>query len=123
MFLAGRGAGKTRSGAEWIRDNVRLGIKRIGLIAPTAADSRDVMVEGSSGILEVCWEYDRDINNLPIGKPLYPSIVRVDPRAATAHALAHILSLPTQPPMRTAQNRPASSGREIQRAPLPARAE
>jgi len=52
MFLAGRGAGKTRSGAEWIRDNVRQGIKRIGLIAPTAADSRDVMVEGSSGIDE-----------------------------------------------------------------------
>jgi len=71
LFLAGRGAGKTRSGAEWIRENVRLGIKRIGLIAPTAADSRDVMVEGSSGILEVCWEYDRDCNGNPLGKPLY----------------------------------------------------
>jgi phage terminase large subunit-like protein len=55
MFLAGRGAGKTRSGSEWIRENVRQGVKRIGLIAPTAGDSRDVMVEGSSGILEVCW--------------------------------------------------------------------
>jgi hypothetical protein len=71
MFLAGRGAGKTRSGAEWIRANVKLGIKRIGLIAPTAADSRDVMVEGSSGILEVCWEYDRDVKGVPLGKPLY----------------------------------------------------
>jgi phage terminase large subunit-like protein len=66
-----RGAGKTRSGAEWIRENVRQGVKRIGLIAPTAADSRDVMVEGSSGILETCWEYDEDINGKPLGKPLY----------------------------------------------------
>jgi len=71
MFLAGRGAGKTRSGSEWIRENVRQGVKRIGLIAPTAGDSRDVMVEGSSGILEVCWEYDRDIKGNPLGKPLY----------------------------------------------------
>jgi phage terminase large subunit-like protein len=62
MFVAGRGAGKTRSGTEWIRDNVKRGIRRIGLIAPTAADARDVMIEGSSGILEVCWEYDRDIS-------------------------------------------------------------
>jgi phage terminase large subunit-like protein len=78
MFLAGRGAGKTRSGAEWIRDNVKQGVRRIGLIAPTAADARDVMIEGSSGIMGVCWEYDRDVNNRPLGKPLYePSKRRV----------------------------------------------
>jgi phage terminase large subunit-like protein len=29
MFMAGRGAGKTRSGAEWVRDNVKQGIKRV----------------------------------------------------------------------------------------------
>jgi hypothetical protein len=69
MFLAGRGAGKTRSGSEWIRENVRQGVKRIGLIAPTAGDSRDVMVEDSSGILEVCWEYDRDIKGNPLYEP------------------------------------------------------
>jgi hypothetical protein len=69
MFMAGRGAGKTRSGAEWIRDSVKQGVRRIGLIAPTAADARDVMVEGSFGILEVCWEYDRDCNDNPLGKP------------------------------------------------------
>ena len=38
-------------------------LSRIGLVAPTAADARDVMIEGSSGIMEVCWEYDRDIND------------------------------------------------------------
>jgi phage terminase large subunit-like protein len=78
MFMAGRGAGKTRSGAEWVRDSVKQGVRRIGLIAPTAADARDVMVEGSSGILEVCWEYDRDCNDNPLGKPNYePSKRRV----------------------------------------------
>ena len=31
------------------REKVRRGYGRIGLIAPTAGDARDVMVEGSSG--------------------------------------------------------------------------
>lgn len=50
--MAGRGFGKTRTGAEWVRGLVESGqAKRIALIAPTAADARDVMVEGESGIL------------------------------------------------------------------------
>src|SRR4029077_21083117 len=51
LYLAGRGAGKTRSGAEWVRAQVALGRRRIALVAPTAADARDVIVEGESGIL------------------------------------------------------------------------
>jgi len=78
LFLAGRGSGKTRSGAEWIRNRVKLGYMHIGLVAPTAADSRDVMVEGPSGIMNVCWEYDRDLKGNPLGRPLYePSKRRV----------------------------------------------
>jgi phage terminase large subunit-like protein len=54
LYLAGRGAGKTRSGAEWTREAVTTGgRRRIALVAPTAADARDVMVEGESGILAV----------------------------------------------------------------------
>ena len=53
LVLAGRGAGKTRSGAEWVREQVAAGCQRIALVAPTAADARDVMVEGESGILAV----------------------------------------------------------------------
>lgn len=54
LFLAGRGAGKTRSAAEWVRGNVESHTaSRIALIAPTAADARDVLVEGESGILAV----------------------------------------------------------------------
>lgn len=55
LIQAGRGWGKTRTGAEWVREQVeRHGRRRIALIGPTAADCRDVMVEGESGILSVC---------------------------------------------------------------------
>lgn len=71
LFLAGRGAGKTRSGAEWARGCVKAGYGRIALIAPTAADARDVMVEGTSGILSVSWQHDRDHAGRVIGLPTY----------------------------------------------------
>jgi predicted phage terminase large subunit-like protein len=51
IYLAGRGAGKTRSGVEWVRGQIESGVKRVALVAPTAADCRDVIVEGESGIL------------------------------------------------------------------------
>jgi len=55
FLLAGRGFGKTRTGAEWIRQQVEeKGKKRIALIGETAADCRDVMIEGESGLLNVC---------------------------------------------------------------------
>lgn len=54
LALAGRGWGKTRTGAEWVRSLVATGqARRIALVAPTAADVRDVIVEGESGILAV----------------------------------------------------------------------
>lgn len=71
LFLAGRGAGKTRSGSEWIRKRVRLGFNRICLIAPTAADVRDVMIEGESGILACAWAGDRDAKGDSVGIPRY----------------------------------------------------
>ena len=41
LFLGGRGAGKTRAGAEWIADGVCHGtMRRIGLIGATFADAR-----------------------------------------------------------------------------------
>jgi len=49
-YLAGRGAGKTRSGAEWMREKLKAGCRLDCLVAPTAGDARDVMVEGVSGI-------------------------------------------------------------------------
>lgn len=58
LALAGRGFGKTRMGAEWVR-SLACGpsplaagqYRRIALVAETAADARDVLVEGDSGIL------------------------------------------------------------------------
>jgi phage terminase large subunit-like protein len=61
-YIAGRGAGKTRAGAETIKSRVESGqCGRVGLIAPTQADARDVMVEGPSGLLEVCSNTERPI--------------------------------------------------------------
>ena len=52
IVMAGRGFGKTRMGAEWVR---MLAHKypgcRIALVAETAADARDVMIKGDSGLL------------------------------------------------------------------------
>lgn len=53
FVLAGRGFGKTRTGAEWVRMRVQQGFRRIALIGKTAADVRDVMVKGESGLLAV----------------------------------------------------------------------
>ena len=54
LLLAGRGFGKTRTGAELVRARVASHTaRRIALVAPTAADARDVMVEGESGLLAI----------------------------------------------------------------------
>jgi phage terminase large subunit-like protein len=54
LLMAGRGAGKTRAGAEWVRAQVESGAaQHVALIGRTAADCRDVMVEGDSGLLSV----------------------------------------------------------------------
>ena len=54
LLLAGRGFGKTRVGAEWVRA-VALGRPgaRIALVAETPAEARSVMVEGASGLLNI----------------------------------------------------------------------
>lgn len=52
--MAGRGWGKTRTGAEWVADKGREHPRcRIALVGPTQADARDTMVEGESGLLSV----------------------------------------------------------------------
>ena len=54
LILGGRGAGKTRAGAEWVRD-IALDdtTARIALIGETEHEVRAVMVEGVSGLLAV----------------------------------------------------------------------
>ena len=54
LILAGRGFGKTRSGAEWVRHKIETNqSQRIALVGATAADVRDTMVEGESGLLRI----------------------------------------------------------------------
>jgi len=65
-MLGGRGAGKTRAGAEWVR-GLALGepdiadgaVRRIALVGETFSDARNVMVEGPSGILAVHERHER----------------------------------------------------------------
>lgn len=52
LILAGRGWGKTRTGAEWIKSQALANPgTRWAIVAPTFADARDTCVEGDSGIL------------------------------------------------------------------------
>src|SRR4051795_1953196 len=53
LILGGRGAGKTRAGAEWVRAQALDPRARIALIGETARDVREVMIEGVSGLLSV----------------------------------------------------------------------
>lgn len=60
-ILAGRGFGKTRTGAETVRKWVEQGYRRIHLVGATAADARDVMVQGESGLLSVFPSHQRPL--------------------------------------------------------------
>lgn len=58
FIQAGRGFGKTRTAAEWVREQIMFhGKRRIALVGATAADTRDVMIEGESGLLACCERY------------------------------------------------------------------
>jgi phage terminase large subunit-like protein len=52
LVMAGRGFGKTRTGAEWVTAQVDR-FRFVNIIGPTADDARDAMIEGESGILPV----------------------------------------------------------------------
>jgi phage terminase large subunit-like protein len=84
-MLGGRGAGKTRTGAEWIRgialgepDFARLPLGRIALVGETFGDARHVMVEGPAGILAVHARHERPAWS--------PSLRKLEwPNGAVAH--------------------------------------
>jgi predicted phage terminase large subunit-like protein len=54
LVMAGRGWGKTRTGAEQVRTWARSGRVRIALVGRTHRDAREVMIEGESGLLACC---------------------------------------------------------------------
>ena len=58
VILGGRGAGKTRAGAEWVRASVEGALplspgrcRRVALVGETLDQAREVMVFGDSGLL------------------------------------------------------------------------
>ena len=66
LIMAGRGFGKTRTGAETVLDLVARGYRSIGLIARTTGDVRNVMVEGPlSGLLACARRRGIEINYEP----------------------------------------------------------
>ena len=60
LVMAGRGFGKTRTGAEWVRDSAKR-FRFVNIIGATADDARDIMIEGESGILAVCPPHERPV--------------------------------------------------------------
>ena len=64
LLLGGRGAGKTRSGAQWVKALACGGgtkVSPIALIGETEHDAREVMVEGVSGLLSVHQRFERPV--------------------------------------------------------------
>lgn len=59
LILGGRGSGKTRAGAEWVRHRAAAGIGPIALVGETRTEAMAVMVEGESGIMRVTPEAER----------------------------------------------------------------
>ena len=67
LILGGRGAGKTRAGAEWVKAQA-LGSwtngehkARIAIVGPTLEQARSVMIEGKSGLLSIHMEAERPL--------------------------------------------------------------
>lgn len=61
LLIGGRGAGKTRAGAEWVR-SIATGpdaVSPIALVGETVHEARAVMVEGVSGLLSIHLDHER----------------------------------------------------------------
>lgn len=59
LMLGGRGSGKTRAGAEWVRRLAAEGVTPIALVGETISEALAVMVRGESGLFAVCPEAER----------------------------------------------------------------
>ncbi len=53
MLIGGRGSGKTRAGAEWIRRLAEGGTGPLVLVGETITEAVEVMVKGPSGVMRV----------------------------------------------------------------------
>lgn len=53
LLIGGRGSGKTRAGAEWVRELATAGVSPIALVGETMKEAIDIMVKGESGLMRV----------------------------------------------------------------------
>lgn len=73
LILAGRGWGKTRTGAETLKQWEAEGIRRMALVAATPADARDVMIQGESGLLHIYPESQVPSYQASLRRVIWPS--------------------------------------------------
>lgn len=84
LVMAGRGWGKTRTGAEDIAHYARNNPgHRIAIVAPTFGDARDTCIEGESGLLAVLgdkWiaKWNRSLGSLKLVNDAYVRIYSAD---------------------------------------------
>ena len=72
LLMAGRGFGKTRTGAETTRMWARTS-RFVNLIGATSDDARDIMIDGEAGILAVCPPHERPEYRKSERKLLWPN--------------------------------------------------
>ena len=88
LILAGRGFGKTRTGAEWVRAQVEdRHARRIALVARSLPEAQSIMIEGESGILNI---------SPPSNMPAYEPSKRKLTWPSGAHALVFSSHEPDQ---------------------------
>jgi phage terminase large subunit-like protein len=61
LLMGGRGSGKTRAGAEWVRSLASAGIGPIALVGETMTEAVDIMVRGESGLLAIHPDHERPL--------------------------------------------------------------
>lgn len=74
LMMAGRGYGKTRAGAEWVRAIAESdGTARIALVGATLGEARSVMVEGASGLLAISPWWNRPAFAPALRRVIWPN--------------------------------------------------
>lgn len=110
LICAGRGFGKTRAGAEWVkqiaRDNPDA---RIALVGASMAEVRAIMIEGESGLLENCAASER-----PRFEPSRHQITFASGAQAAIYSAAEPESL--RGPQHSYARRPSAKGVLLQRS-------
>jgi phage terminase large subunit-like protein len=76
LLLAGRGFGKTRTIAEWVRCQAERGLGPGAIVGRTAADVRDVIVEGPAGIIASSPPYFRPVYEPSKRRLTWPNGIR-----------------------------------------------